>query len=128
MTCIYLSFSYPSIYLYICLSSIHLSTFPFIHHSNHLFITPTIYHVPVGRIIDTAWTVAFDDKFDPLLHAVKEATDTGIRCAGIDVQLAEIGEQIQEVPTAMMMMMIVMMMVMIVMMMVMMMLIMDDGG
>jgi methionine aminopeptidase len=54
--------------------------------------------------------VAFDDKFDPLLHAVKEATDTGIRCAGIDVQLAEIGEQIQEVPTDMMMIVIVLMM------------------
>jgi len=62
--------------------------------------------------------VAFDDKFDPLLHAVKEATDTGIRCAGIDVQLAEIGEQIQEVPIAMMMMMIVMMIVMMMVMMI----------
>ena len=67
--------------------------------------------------------MAFDDKFDPLLHAVKEATDTGIRCAGIDVQLAEIGEQIQEVPIAMMMMMIVMMIVMMMVMMIMMMII-----
>ena len=41
--------------------------------------------------------MAFDEKFDPLLSAVKAATNEGIRCAGIDVQLAEIGEQIQEV-------------------------------
>ena len=32
----------------------------------------------VGRIIDCAWTVAFDPQFDPLLNAVKEATNTGI--------------------------------------------------
>ena len=30
-----------------------------------------------GRIIDCAWTVAFDPQFDPLLNAVKEATNTG---------------------------------------------------
>ena len=51
----------------------------------------------IGRIIDCAWTVAFDPKFDPLLAAVKEATNTGIRAAGIDVQMCEIGEAIQEV-------------------------------
>ena len=51
----------------------------------------------LGRIIDCAWTVAFDPKFDPLLAAVKEATNTGIRAAGIDVQMCEIGEAIQEV-------------------------------
>ncbi len=50
-----------------------------------------------GRIIDCAWTVAFDPQYDPLLEAVKEATDTGIRCAGVDVQMCEIGESIQEV-------------------------------
>jgi methionine aminopeptidase len=31
---------------------------------------------------------------------VKEATNTGIRAAGIDVQMCEIGEAIQEVSTA----------------------------
>ena len=50
-----------------------------------------------GRIIDCAFTVAFDPKFDPLLEAVKDATNTGVKCAGIDVQMTEIGEQIQEV-------------------------------
>ena len=38
-----------------------------------------------GRIIDCAFTVAFDPKFDPLLEAVKAATNAGIaavcRCA-----------------------------------------------
>jgi len=50
-----------------------------------------------GRIIDCAFTVAFDPKYDPLLEAVKEATNTGIKTAGIDVRLCDIGEAIQEV-------------------------------
>ena len=50
-----------------------------------------------GRIIDCAWTVAFDEKYDPLLIAVKEATEMGIKAAGVDVCMTEIGEQIQEV-------------------------------
>lgn len=50
-----------------------------------------------GRIIDCAWTVTFDPKFDPLLAAVKEATNTGVRASGIDVQMCEVGEAIQEV-------------------------------
>jgi methionyl aminopeptidase len=47
--------------------------------------------------VDCAWTVAFDPVYDPLLEAVKAATYEGIKCAGIDVQLCEIGEAIQEV-------------------------------
>lgn len=43
-----------------------------------------------GYIIDCAWTVAFDPQFDPLLEAVREATNTGIRNAGIDVPLNEV--------------------------------------
>ena len=50
-----------------------------------------------GTIIDCAFTVAFDSKFDPLLQAVKEATNTGIKEAGIDVRICDIGEAIQEV-------------------------------
>jgi methionyl aminopeptidase len=49
-----------------------------------------------GRIIDCAWTVAFDPTYDELLEAVREATDTGIRTAGIDVRLCDVGEAIQE--------------------------------
>lgn len=41
--------------------------------------------------------MAFDPTFDPLLKAVQEATEAGIRTAGIDVQLSEMGEAIQEV-------------------------------
>ena len=50
-----------------------------------------------GRIIDCAWTVAFDPKFDPLLEAAREATNEGIKTAGIDVRLGDIGGAIQEV-------------------------------
>jgi len=50
-----------------------------------------------GHIIDCAWTVAFDPKFDPLLEAVRAATDAGIKAAGIDVRLGDIGRDIQEV-------------------------------
>lgn len=50
-----------------------------------------------GRIIDSAFTVAFDPKFDPLLAAAKAATEEGIKHAGIDARLGEIGAAIQEV-------------------------------
>ncbi|XP_047145975.1 uncharacterized protein LOC100199352 isoform X1 [Hydra vulgaris] len=50
-----------------------------------------------GRIIDCAFTVAFNPRYDNLLKAVKEATNTGIKEAGIDVRLCDIGEAIQEV-------------------------------
>ncbi len=62
-----------------------------------------------GRIIDSAWTMHWNPQFDPLVQAVKEATNTGpqipligfsflgIREAGIDARLNEIGAAIQEV-------------------------------
>ncbi|TKA83498.1 Methionine aminopeptidase 2 [Friedmanniomyces simplex] len=49
-----------------------------------------------GRIVDSAFTVAFDPQYDNLLAAVKDATNTGIRAAGIDARMGEIGEAIQE--------------------------------
>lgn len=49
-----------------------------------------------GRIIDTAFTVAFNPTYDNLLMAVKDATNTGISLAGIDARLGEIGARIQE--------------------------------
>lgn len=49
-----------------------------------------------GYIIDCAWTVAFKPRYDPLLEAVKQATETGIREAGVDVRLCDVGEAIQE--------------------------------
>jgi methionyl aminopeptidase len=50
-----------------------------------------------GRIIDSAWTCSFNPRYDPLLQAVREATDEGIKTAGIDVRLCDVGEAIQEV-------------------------------
>ncbi|RHY29327.1 hypothetical protein DYB32_005608, partial [Aphanomyces invadans] len=50
-----------------------------------------------GRIIDSAFTVAFDPQFDPLLAASKAATNEGVRQSGIDARLGEIGAAIQEV-------------------------------
>ncbi|XP_065173686.1 methionine aminopeptidase 2 [Atheta coriaria] len=50
-----------------------------------------------GRIIDCAFTLTFNPKYDKLVEAVRDATNTGIREAGIDVQLCEIGAAIQEV-------------------------------
>ncbi|KAH9726424.1 methionine aminopeptidase 2B [Citrus sinensis] len=50
-----------------------------------------------GCIVDCAFTVAFNPVFDPLLEASREATNTGIKEAGIDVRLCDIGAAIQEV-------------------------------
>ncbi|MEW5319751.1 MAG: hypothetical protein WDW38_010883 [Sanguina aurantia] len=43
--------------------------------------------------------LTYDDvmKFDPLVEAVREATNTGVREAGIDVRLCDIGAAVQEV-------------------------------
>lgn len=50
-----------------------------------------------GRIIDCAWTVAFNPRYDPLVEAVRDATNAGIATAGIDVRLCDVGEAVQEV-------------------------------
>eukprot|EP00118_Oscarella_pearsei_P026271 m.309691 g.309691 ORF g.309691 m.309691 type:complete len:461 (+) comp47380_c0_seq1:20-1402(+) len=49
-----------------------------------------------GRIIDCAFTVSFNPRYDPLVAAVKAATETGIRESGIDARLGDIGAAIQE--------------------------------
>ena len=41
--------------------------------------------------------MAFNDKYDGLMSIVKEATETGIKFAGIDVPLYDLGCAIQEV-------------------------------
>ena len=48
-------------------------------------------------IIDSAFTIAFDPKYQPLLDAVKEATQTGIKNARIDMKINHWGGLIQEV-------------------------------
>ncbi|KAJ1679897.1 Methionine aminopeptidase 2, partial [Spiromyces aspiralis] len=50
-----------------------------------------------GRIVDSAFTMAWNSKYDKLLEAVKDATNTGIREAGIDVRLSDVGAAIEEV-------------------------------
>ncbi|KAJ2901157.1 Methionine aminopeptidase 2 [Coemansia aciculifera] len=50
-----------------------------------------------GHIIDSAFTLAWNDRYKPLLDAVKEAINTGVREAGIDVRVSDIGAAIQEV-------------------------------
>ncbi|PKS09831.1 hypothetical protein jhhlp_004454 [Lomentospora prolificans] len=49
-----------------------------------------------GRIVDSAFTMSWDPTYDNLIAAVKDATDTGVREAGIDVRLGELGGHIQE--------------------------------
>lgn len=41
--------------------------------------------------------MTFDEKYNPLLEACKQSTYTGIKEAGIDVRLCDIGAAIQEV-------------------------------
>jgi methionyl aminopeptidase len=50
-----------------------------------------------GWIIDSAFTVYFNDKHDTLVKAVKEATETGIKNAGIDVDINDWAKSIKEV-------------------------------
>lgn len=52
-----------------------------------------------GRICDSAFTMTFneDGKYDSIMQAVKEATNTGVKEAGIDVRLNDIGAAVQEV-------------------------------
>ncbi|EUC56604.1 methionine aminopeptidase [Rhizoctonia solani AG-3 Rhs1AP] len=50
-----------------------------------------------GRICDSAFTLSFEPTYDALMNAVKDATNTGVREAGIDVRLGDIGAAIQEV-------------------------------
>ncbi|KAL1612540.1 Methionine aminopeptidase 2 [Paraconiothyrium brasiliense] len=50
-----------------------------------------------GRIVDSAFTMHFDPTYDNLINACKDATNAGIKEAGIDVRMSDIGAAIQEV-------------------------------
>ncbi|CAD2220991.1 methionyl aminopeptidase [Angomonas deanei] len=51
-----------------------------------------------GRIIDCAWTYAANEvKYENLLKAVRESTYEGIKQAGVDVRLCDVGAAIEEV-------------------------------
>eukprot|EP01066_Platyproteum_vivax_P000222 Platyproteum_vivax@DN10253_c0_g1_i1.p1 len=49
-----------------------------------------------GRIIDCAWTTAFNPKFNNLLQASKDGTEAGLEACGIDARFSEVGGAIQE--------------------------------
>jgi methionyl aminopeptidase len=50
-----------------------------------------------GRIVDSAFTVSFDPVYDNLIEACKASTNAGVKEAGIDVRMSDIGAAIQEV-------------------------------
>lgn len=50
-----------------------------------------------GRIMDSAFTVCFDPKYEELLKASREATERGLKVIGIDMMVCEIGREINEV-------------------------------
>jgi len=50
-----------------------------------------------GNIIDSAFTLAFNPKFTPLLQSTKDATWTGIKMMGPDVLIYDVSTSIQEV-------------------------------
>ncbi|KAL0234015.1 hypothetical protein PCE1_002518 [Barthelona sp. PCE] len=50
-----------------------------------------------GFVIDSAFTVAWDDEYLALLDCARDATNTGIATAGADVRLCDVGEAIEEV-------------------------------
>ncbi|KAL4748857.1 MetAP 2-2 [Aspergillus terricola var. indicus] len=49
-----------------------------------------------GWIVDSAFTMSFDPVYDNLLAAVKDATNTGLKTAGINVRISDVSAAIQE--------------------------------
>lgn len=49
-----------------------------------------------GMIIDSAFTVCFDEKYNEFINLSKEATDYAIKQCGVDAILGEIGSSIEE--------------------------------
>ncbi|KAL5336292.1 MetAP 2-2 [Aspergillus crustosus] len=49
-----------------------------------------------GWIVDSAFTMSFDSVYDNLLAAVQDATNTGLKNAGIDVRISDVSAAIQE--------------------------------
>ncbi|XP_050342629.1 methionine aminopeptidase 2 [Nymphalis io] len=50
-----------------------------------------------GHIIDCAFTLHFNPRYDPLVKGVQEATEVGIKASGVDVRLCDVGAAVQEV-------------------------------
>ncbi len=67
-------------------------------HLKHDDIIKVDFGVEVGGwIIDSAFTVYFDDRHEPLANAVREATELGIKNAAIDADIDDWARSIQEV-------------------------------
>jgi len=49
-----------------------------------------------GMIIDSAFTLSFDEKYNEFINLSKEATDFAIKQCGVDAILGEIGSSIEE--------------------------------
>mmetsp|Transcript_6347 Transcript_6347/g.14561 ORF Transcript_6347/g.14561 Transcript_6347/m.14561 type:complete len:521 (-) Transcript_6347:103-1665(-) len=49
-----------------------------------------------GRIVDCAFTIAFNERYDPIIEASQAGTNTGVKEAGIDARFSDIGAAIQE--------------------------------
>lgn len=49
-----------------------------------------------GNIIDSAFTVCFDDRFKPLIDASRDATNSAIRVCGPDARINEVASVIEE--------------------------------
>mgnify|MGYP000610348490 CR=1 FL=1 len=50
-----------------------------------------------GHLVDSAFTITFDEKYDKLIECAKEATNKGVSLIAPDMIVGEIGEQIQEI-------------------------------
>lgn len=50
-----------------------------------------------GRIVDSAFTIAFNPKYDEAIKCTQDGTNTGLQEAGVDARFCDIGEAIQEV-------------------------------
>lgn len=50
-----------------------------------------------GYVSDSAFSVCFDETFKPLINATIEATNEGIKMAGPDARMREIGARIEEI-------------------------------
>lgn len=53
-----------------------------------------------GFLIDSAFSLWWDPELDSIAKASQEATDAGIRAAGVDVPLSHLGNVIEEVITS----------------------------
>lgn len=49
-----------------------------------------------GRIVDCAFTIAFNERYDSIIESTQAGTNTGVKEAGIDARFSEIGAAIQE--------------------------------